>query len=148
MARTISLQNAIGIAVRHPENSAELLAHTLQRALPRSAATRRRMELHFCILFLGNMLDGHIEREIDPALVEKVASLSFAATLRLLKRTPEEGLQVLVAITMQELRKRRGDTLEQQVEFYGELLGRIFPDIDIPALPAEENGGRPGSVSD
>jgi hypothetical protein len=122
------IKNSIKIAVRHPWSGAQLLASTMSGAFDKATWINRDLKLKFCFLFMKNLLDERPERKPNPALVNKVGKRSLCAGIRLLKRYPEKGLQVLVSLVLTELKTTQRFTQIQIIEFYQELLNDLFPE--------------------
>ena len=115
------------IAVRHPASGAAILASTLSKLIKDEDWINDEYKLKLCILFVENMIDGSVEKSIDPVILEKLKKKTFPEGLRLLKKRPREGLKYLLAIIMEELRHRQNFNEKDQNKFYEELLKNFFP---------------------
>ncbi|MDG5815666.1 hypothetical protein QA601_11285 [Chitinispirillales bacterium ANBcel5] len=132
MSAQESIAQGISMAIRHPESGVVLLARTFANSFKGAPWITREMKLKFCILFLGNIIDKNIEKSIDRDLAEKVLGKSIHFGIRLLKREPERGLRMLVALIMRELRERQKYSEDELQRFYDEVIVVFFP--DAPAL--------------
>ncbi|MBD3316472.1 MAG: hypothetical protein GF344_11850 [Chitinivibrionales bacterium] len=124
--RTIS--NGISLAIRRPETGAALLACTLTEQMNGAPWINKDIRMRFCIAYLRNCIDGHIEKSVDESLLRRLMSKPLTFGIRLLKRNPDAGIAMLVAMVMEELRERQKASPEELVEFGDEMLLRFFPE--------------------
>jgi hypothetical protein len=96
------------------------------------------LKLKFCILFVENLIDGSIEKNIDRNILEKVKKKTFPHALRLMKKRPRLGMHFMLAIIMEELRCRQGFSEEAQFAFYEELLSNFFPEYKVSDFMKKE----------
>ncbi len=125
------------MAIRHPEAGVVILARNFACNFQGAPWITAELKLKFCILFLSNLIDGGVEKQIEDRVLQKVLKKSMQFGIRLLKRWPEEGLKMLVAVVMSELRNnQRYDESELQ-SFYDEVLTVFFP--EALALESAQN---------
>jgi len=122
-----TIERGINMAIRHPEAGVELLARTFARYFQGAPWINGDLKMRFCILFLSNLLDGSVEREVSAQTMEKLIKKTVSFGIRLMKRWPEEGLKMLVAMVMRELRcNQHCSELELQY-FCEEVIAVFFP---------------------
>ncbi len=131
MDSRISVSSGIRIAVRHPNAGELILANTLAEMLNKQEWLNDEFKLKFCIRFIDNLIDGGIERSVDPKIMEKLGKRSFPNGIKLLRKRPEEGMNYMVALVMRELRLRQGFDEKRQFVFYEELLANFFPSYSV-----------------
>ena len=131
MVSSISIQSGFKIAMRHPRAGARLLAKTLANALNDETWITHDLKFAFCAMFVENLMDGSVERSVDPKILEKIKRKSFQEGLELMRKRPEMGLKYMLAIVMEGLRHRQGFGREEQFAFYEELLASFFPDFKV-----------------
>ena len=134
MSRAITVEESVEMAVRRPSQSHLLLAKTLANHMNGKGWIDRDMKKKFCVLFVSNYIDHSIEKEINPKLLERVKNIPFTRALSLLKRNPNNGLKILVALVTRELELRQQLTHSEQCEFYDEIFGSFFPEITLPPI--------------
>jgi hypothetical protein len=134
MSQAITVEKGVEMAVRRPGKSHLLLAKTLANMMNGEGWIDRTMKKKFCALFISNYIDHAVEREVNPDILERVKAISFPRALRMLKRNPESGLKVLVVLVMQELKNRQMLNETEQCEFYEEIFGNFFPEINLPSI--------------
>ncbi|MFP4164883.1 MAG: hypothetical protein ACLFVE_12945 [Chitinispirillaceae bacterium] len=127
-AQENTIRQGISMAIRHPETGVELLARSFARHFQGAPWITPELKIRFCILFLSNLMDNAVEREIDPGLLRRVLRKSMWFGIRLLKRWPEEGLKMLVAVVMSELRQNQRYSESEMQQFYDEVIGVFFPE--------------------
>ena len=136
----LTVAKGVELAIRHPEKAGALLAKTLASIMHSEQWIDHGIKARFCVLFVHNLLDSSIEACIDRKLYRRMLKLPFLTGIRLLKRHPDEGLKVLVAVVMKELRDTQKLPFEEQVVFYNELFAKLFPDSTlIEVNPAADN---------
>lgn len=123
----ISVEKSVEIGIRHPAEGHTLLAKTLSGVMNSEQWINDEMKQQFCSMFLSNTIDHAIDREVDQDLLEKVKKISFIRGIRLLKRTPEAGLKVLVSLVTQEIENTQKLSVIERSEFYDEILFNLFP---------------------
>ncbi|MDR0305436.1 MAG: hypothetical protein LBI42_01220 [Chitinispirillales bacterium] len=122
-----TIEHGISMAIRHPEAGVELLARTFARHFQGAPWINGDLKMRFCILFLSNLLDGGVEREVSGRTLEKLVKKTVSFGIRLMKRWPDEGLKMLVAMIMRELKcNQHCSELEQQY-FCEEVIAVFFP---------------------
>lgn len=122
-----SIEHGINMAIRHPEAGVELLARTFAIYFQGAPWINGDLKMRFCILFLSNLLDGAVEKQVSGRTMEKLVKKSMSFGIRLMKRWPDEGLKMLVAMVMRELRcNQHFSELEQQY-FCEEVITVFFP---------------------
>ena len=134
MTDMVSVKSGLKIAVTHPKHGAAILASAIASAIGSEKWITRDLKLKFCILFIENLIDGSIEKNISRKILTKVQDASFHDGIRLMKRYPEEGMKYLVALIMEELKIKQGFNEEAQVAFYEELLSSFFPELSMSDL--------------
>lgn len=123
-----TIQQGISMAIRHPEAGVVLLARSFALHFQGAPWITPELKLKFCILFLSNLMDSEVEKEIDPELLKKVLKKTMHFGIRLLKRWPENGLKMLVAVVMSELRQNQRCSEPEMQQFYDEVIGVFFPE--------------------
>ena len=131
MISDISVKNGFKIAVRHPNAGAAILAKTIANILIGEDWITDELKLKFCIMFVDNLIDQHIEKSIDRKLLEKIKKLPFTEGLKLMKHRPEEGMKFMLVMIMEELRNHQGFTEKEQFVFYENLLAGFFPELKV-----------------
>jgi len=122
-----SIEHGINMAIRHPVAGVELLARTFAIYFQGAPWINSNLKMKFCIMFLSNLLDGDIEKQVSVRTMEKLIKKSLAFGIRLMKRWPDEGLKMLVAMVMRELRcNQRCSELELRY-FCEEVITVFFP---------------------
>ncbi len=134
MHRTITIEESVEMAIRRPTQSHILLAKTLAKVMNDSGWIDRNMKKKFCAMFINNSIDHSEEKEVDKDLLEKIKYMPLPRGIRLLKRSPEAGLKVLVVLVAKELEHQQKLTHREQFEFYDEIFGSFFPEITVPAM--------------
>ncbi len=127
MAKRISIEKSVKMAIRRPAQSHTLLAKTLAAVINGETWIDRKMKKKFCALLMCNLIDRSIEQEVDTSFLKKIKSIPLTSGIRLLKRTPEQGLKVLVALVSIELRNQQQLNENEQVAFFKELFDYFFP---------------------
>jgi hypothetical protein len=128
--REKTISSSISLAVRRPESGAALLARTLTEQLNGAPWIDRDIRMRFCIAYLSNCIDAHIERTVDPHLLRRLRDKPLSLGIRLLKRNPDTGIAILVAMVMEELRDRQKAGHQERIEFFEEMLVRFFPEAE------------------
>ncbi|MDR0308047.1 MAG: hypothetical protein LBI42_14575 [Chitinispirillales bacterium] len=123
-----SIERGINIAVKNPEAGVSCLARTFAQYFQGGPWVNRDLKLRFCILYLRNLLDRSVEKEIDSGLLERVIKKPIIFGIRILKRNPEEGLKILIAVVMRELRCKQNYSYLELHSFYEEVIAVFFPD--------------------
>ena len=131
MNSNISVKNGFKIAVRHPSAGASILANTIAKILIGEDWITDELKLKFCIMFVDNLIDQHIEKSIDRKILDKIKKLPFTEGLKLMKHRPEQGMKFMLVIIMEELRNRQGFTEKEQFVFYENLLAGFFPELKV-----------------
>lgn len=134
MAQKITVEKGVAMAMRRPSKSHALLAKTLATLINGESWINWTLKKKFCMLFMNNLIDRCVEREVDSSLLEKIKSIPLASGIRLLKRTPDEGLKALVVLIAKELNDQQGFTPREQVAFLSEIYDGLFPEGKHPAL--------------
>ena len=127
MNTKISVEDGIKLAVNHPEKGAKILAGTMVKTLQQENWLNDQYKLKFCIMFVDNLIDGAIEKSINPKILYKISQLSFTDGLRILRKRPNEGMKYMLAIIMKELRTKQQFSRKEQFAFYDTLLMSFFP---------------------
>lgn len=127
----ITVESGFKIAVRHPYAGAEILAKTLAKALVDQDWITEEFKLKFCIMFVDNLIDGNIEKNINRKFLDKIKQKPFTEGIRLMKKRPDQGMKFMLVIIMEELRHRQGFTEKEQFTFYDELLTCFFPEYKV-----------------
>ena len=131
MKHDVTIGKSIRMAIRHPGQSHILLAKTLVQAMNGEKWIDRSIKKKFCLMLLNNHFDHAIEREADANLLKRVKNIPLVKGIRFLKRAPEEGLKVLVSLVSNELQNGQKLSQEEQVQFYGEILNDLFPEVSL-----------------
>jgi hypothetical protein len=131
MPRGVTVERGIEMAMRRPAMAASLLAETLSSRLNDANWVDAEMKAHFCLLFMGNLLDGSVEHGVPASLLKQSRKRPMVSALRLLKRRPETGLRILVCLVMEEIRDRQHFSREEQLAFYDTLFDNFFPGFRI-----------------
>jgi len=131
MKKSLTVKDGIKIAVTHPSKGAAILARTVASELEKESWLNDEFKLKFCIMFVDNLIDGSVEKSIDPKILKKIRTRSFTYGLKLLRKRPAEGMKYMLAIIMEELRHRQGFSSEDQFLFYESLLKSFFPEKKI-----------------
>jgi len=122
-----SIEHGINMAIRRPEAGVKLLARTFAIYFQGAPWINSNLKMKFCILFLSNLLDGAVEKQVSVHTMEKLIKKSLSFGIRLMKRWPDEGLKMLVAMIMRELRcNQRCSELELRY-FCEEVIAVFFP---------------------
>ena len=129
--QNLSVESGLKIATRRPNQCAILMAKYLYPILEQEEWFNKELRVRFCLYFLRNLCDMSIEKEIDEELFNRVKSMHLKAGLSLMKKYPQEGVKVLVAIITKTLREEQKLTIEQQQAFYNEMFGRFFPETKL-----------------
>jgi len=134
MSQAVTVERGVEMAVRRPTKSHLLLAKTLANLMNGEGWIDRKMKKKFCALFVSNYIDHAIEREVNPRILTRVKEIPLPQALRLLKRNPNSGLKILVALVTEELNNRQMLNETEQGEFYHEIFGNFFPEISLPPM--------------
>ncbi len=126
--QNLSVENGLRIAAKRPSQCAVLMAKYLYPLLTQEAWFNKELRIKFCLYFLRNLCDMSIEKEVDKALMARVKSMQLKAGLSLLKKHPQEGVKVLVAVIANNLREEQKLSITEQQVFYNELFGKFFPE--------------------
>ncbi len=131
MKNKLSVENGFKIAIRHPNSGAEILAKTLAHLLLGEAWITDELKLKFCIMFVDNLIDANVEKNIDRKILEKIKKLPFTEGLKLMKHRPKQGMKFMLVIIMEELKNQQGFTEKEQYVFYENLLSNFFPELKV-----------------
>jgi hypothetical protein len=131
MQTNITVENGFKIAVRHPERGAAIIARTLASTLIGEDWITDEFKLKFCIMFVDNLIDGNVEKNIDRKLLDKIKNRPFLEGIRLMKHRPREGMKFMLVLIMDELRNHQGFSEKEQFVFYENLLSSFFPDLKV-----------------
>ena len=131
MSKNLTVKDGIKLAVTHPAKGAAILARTVASQLEKESWLNDEFKLKFCILFVNNLIDGSVEKSIDPDILKKIKKRTFIDGLKLLRKRPLEGMKYMLVIIMEELRNRQGFSSEDQFLFYESLLKSFFPEKKI-----------------
>ncbi len=137
MDREITVKKSVAMAMRRPSKSHALLAKTLATLINGENWINWTLKKKFCMLFMNNLIDRSIEREVDSSLLEKIKSMPLASGIRFLKRTPDEGLKVLVVLIAEELNDQQEFSPSEQVAFLSEIYDGLFPECKHPPRKEE-----------
>ena len=127
----ISVENGFKIAIRHPNAGGKILAKTLADILLHEDWITEEFKLRFCIMFVDNLIDGNVEKDIDRKFLERIRKKPFTQGIKLLKSRPEQGMKYMLVLIMEELRLRQGFSEKEQSMFYEELLAAFFPEFKV-----------------
>ena len=128
---TISVNDGIKLATRHPNSCANLLANNLYPVLEKENWFDKEWRLKFCAYFLQNLVDHSIESEVDQEFMARIKKLPLNRAMKLIENAPCNGLKVLVAIISERLRLEQKLSTEEQYVFYNTLFGKFFPDCSL-----------------
>ncbi|MCL2690017.1 MAG: hypothetical protein FWE57_09270 [Chitinispirillia bacterium] len=122
-----SIEHGINMAIRHPEAGVELLARTFAIYFQGAPWINSNLKMKFCIMFLSNLLDGAVEKQVSVRTMEKLIKKSLSFGIRLMKRWPDEGLKMLIAMVMRELRCNQHCSELELRYFCEEVIAVFFP---------------------
>lgn len=128
---SISVNDGVKLATRHPDSCAQILANNLYPVLEQESWFSKEWRLKFCAYFLLNLVDHSIEEEVDAQLMARIKKLPMNRALKLIENSPCSGLKVLVAIISERLRLEQKLSLDDQYVFYNSLFGKFFPDCKL-----------------
>ena len=134
MRQDFTVRRGIRLAVQRPGEGAVLLAKTLSDVMSGQDWIDDSDKMKFCIMFVSNLIDRSIEKEIDEefkAVKERVKRVPFTHGIKLLKKRPGIGLKILISIVMEEIRDRQKLSEGEQFEFYDQLASHFFPNIRL-----------------
>ena len=134
MKQPITIGESVELAIRHPQTASQLLARSFAELIRMQHWMDTATITRFFILFMNNLLDKSIEGSVDAALYAKVRTLPFTTGIKLLERSPEAGLKVLVTIVMEELRDKQQLPLHEQISFFNQLFELVFPEVDFSSV--------------
>jgi hypothetical protein len=122
---SITIAQGIHLAIRKPQSGAELLAKTVAQCFNGAPWINTSIRMQFCILFLGNLIDNHVENDVDTSLLQRLKDKGLLFGIRLLKRNTSASLPILVALIMKELKAVQNFSYKEQMDFY-QILERLF----------------------
>lgn len=105
----------------------EMLASTIAKALNESRWVGSDLKIRLCILFMQMILESKQENKDDIALFQRIKKKPISFMIRLLKRYPDKGLQLLSQAVMAELRENQKFQFGELVQFHTVLLDLLFP---------------------
>ena len=82
-------------------------------------------------MFVENLIDNSIEKSINRNFLKRLKQKTFTEGIKILKKSPDEGMKYLVVIEMEELRLNQNFNDKQQYEFYEVLLNSFFPGYSV-----------------
>jgi hypothetical protein len=129
-SRAATISDGIRIAFRHPSHAAGLLAQTFSQLFDDAPWIDSNLKKRFCIALVSNFLESTIEERIGLRLIKKLRDKPITFGIRLLRRNPQKGLEILVALVLYELRLVQLFDNSEQGTFLTELLGRLFPEFE------------------
>ncbi len=121
-----SIQQSIQISIRQQSSGKELLAKSFTNCMNDAAWVTSELKIEFCVLFLQAILDRAYNQKIDD-FTHRLRKKSVHFGIRLLKRYPKQGLQVLVNLIMDELIDHQKYSQDELFQFYAEVFERFFP---------------------
>jgi hypothetical protein len=127
--RSTRISDGIRIAIRHPSHAAALLAQTFSQSFENAPWIDSSMKIRFCIMLVDNYLESTIEEHAGLRLIKKLREKPIEFGIRLLKRNPQQGLEVLVGLVLYELRLVQLFDDNEQRAFFTELLSQLFPEF-------------------
>lgn len=105
----------------------KMLASTIAKALNESGWVSSELKIRLCILFMKMILESKLENKDDIALFQRIKKKPIRFMIRLLKRYPDKGLQLLSQAVMAELRENQKFQFGELVQFHTILLDLLFP---------------------
>lgn len=85
------------------------------------------MKIEFCLRFLNSILDRSYNQHHN-FLENRLRKKSIHFGIRLLKRYPHKGLEVLVNLVLDELINTQKYSQDDLFQFYNEVFLQFFPD--------------------
>jgi len=131
MSEPISVRNGLKLAMRHPKTGAAILAKTLASVLNDQKWITKKLKFKFCAMFVENLMDGEIEKNVNPEILDKIKGKPFPEALKIMRKRPETGIKYMITIIMEELRDKQKLDDEGQFAFYEELLASFFPELKV-----------------
>jgi hypothetical protein len=127
--RPTRISDGIRIAIRHPSPAVALLAQTFSQSFENAPWIDTNLKIRFCIMLLDNYLESSVEERVGLRLIHKLRDKPLEFGIRLLKRDPQQGLEVLVGLVLYELRLVQLFDDGEQRGFITELLHQLFPEF-------------------
>lgn len=125
---TQTIQESIKIGVKNPVCGKTLLAKTFAKCANDSDWMTKDLKIHFCLGLLNGILNSHFCDFKYTLLSKKLENKTIYFGIRLLKRYPDHGIQVLVELVLKELINHQGYTNHDLLIFYNELFVLFFPE--------------------
>lgn len=126
ISREISVGEAVEIGAKEPKTAARLLAKNFLKEV--GDIFTPTMKQRFVKLFLKNLIDGNLEKEVNGNLLKRIKKLPLKRAMRLLKRYSEEGLKILVVAIYQELRDHQKVSEAEQIDVVNVFLKSLNPE--------------------
>lgn len=104
-----------------------LLAKTFAQCIDGTAWITKDLKIEFCLLFLNKILDEIYDQKYRE-LTRNLRGRSVYFGIRLLKRYPKKGIEVLVDLVIYELVENQNCSQAELFTFYNELFPQFFPE--------------------
>jgi hypothetical protein len=121
------IQQRIDLSIQESGAGKALLARTFAEYIRHQSWITDDMKIEFCILFLNSILDRSYNPTSD-TLNYRLRKTSIHVGIRLLKRYPRRGLEVLVNLVLDELIDTQNYAQDDLFQFYNLVFLQFFPE--------------------
>jgi hypothetical protein len=128
-----SIQKSIQISIRQQSSGKALLAKSFTKCMNDAFWVTNELKIEFCVLFLNAILDRSSNQKSND-FTDRLKRKSIHFGIRLLKRYPQRGLEILVNLIMDELIDHQKYSQDELFQFYSEVFDRFFPATPSPAF--------------
>jgi hypothetical protein len=126
LQETRTIEKSIQIAVKHPIYGKALLAKTFVNCISDNNWITQELKIHFCVQFLVRVFDYHFDSQPNTLLIEHLKGRSIYFGMRLLRRYPRRGVEVIVELLLIELTYNQKLSRDDLLLFYGFLFNNLF----------------------
>lgn len=102
-----------------------MLAKTFARCIDNSTFLTKELKIEFCAILLSAIVDSSYQPKTTD-LTKKLKNKSVHSGIKLLKRYPRKGIEVLVDLIMFELIYNQNYTQDDLFQFYSEIFSCFF----------------------
>jgi hypothetical protein len=120
-----SIQRSIQIGTRHPIKGMSLLANTFTQCIDNSTSLTKELKIEFCVILLSAIVDRSYQPQ-KKNLSKRLKNKSIYSGIKLLKRYPRQGLEILVDLIIDELIGHQKCTQDDLFQFYSEIFSCFF----------------------
>lgn len=121
-----SIQRSIQIGIKRPILGITLLANNFAKCIEDTSITKD-LKVRLCLLLLQKIIDKTYANHNNTVLSSRLQNRSIYFGIRLLKRYPKQGLDVLSNLIIYELVNNQNCSQDELLLFYNKVFYRLFP---------------------